>query len=254
MKNSIVILLFAIVSVFASDEALAKGKYEKVVATNAWTAAYAKAAGFDNVDVLTPSSVIHPSEYELTPNEIKNLLSADLILYGGYEVMGKFIEENMNSSKTSKFKLVTNYNYSEIEKQVKTLAKINGTLPEAVLNLDHIRKAFSEASSMVKKTTVDKETILVHFFQVPFAEAMSMNVTATFGPEPLEAFQIRQMLKTNPTFVIDNFHNSVAAPLLEIVSNLKIVKLLNFPGQFGTETIQDVILFNAKAISEALKN
>ena len=70
------------------------GNYKKVVATSTWTAAYAYATGFENVAILAPATMLHPSEYELTPKEIKLLLNADLIVYAGYEVMSKFIEND----------------------------------------------------------------------------------------------------------------------------------------------------------------
>lgn len=251
MKHHSIILLYLIFA-FTSIEALAVGKYKKVVATNTWTAAYAIAAGFDQVDILAPASTIHPSEYELTPGDIKKLFSADLILFAGYEVMGKFIENDMKDLKSERFKLVTDYDYATIERQVKELALMNGSMAEALTNLNSIKNSYAEASSSIQKLRMDGETILVHSFQRQFASAMNLPVVATFGPEPLEAFQIRQLVKYKPTFIIDNFHNSVSAPLTEIDPNIKVVKLLNFPGQFGTETIQDVIIYNAKTIFDSL--
>jgi len=36
-----------------------------VLATNSWTAAYARAAGVEQIDQLAPSTLQHPAEYEL---------------------------------------------------------------------------------------------------------------------------------------------------------------------------------------------
>jgi ABC-type Zn uptake system ZnuABC Zn-binding protein ZnuA len=97
------------------------GNYKKAVATSTWTAAYAYAAGFENVAILAPANMLHPSEYELTPKEIKLLLNADLIVYAGYEVMSKFIENELKDSKVECVKIETNYNLNKIETSVNLL-------------------------------------------------------------------------------------------------------------------------------------
>lgn len=230
------------------------GNYKKVVATSTWTAAYAYAAGFENVAILAPANMLHPSEYELTPKEIKLLLNADLIVYAGYEVMSKFIENELKDSKVECVKIETNYNLNKIETSVNLLAQKNGTVQQAQSNLEDIRQAFQEARTVVKRVKAEKQTLAVHFFQQPYIEAIGLKANATFGPAPLEAFEIRELGKSKLTLIVDNYHNTVSGPLAELFPKSKVVKLLNFPGQHNTRTLADVIRYNTLQISDAINN
>src|SRR5690606_6381831 len=129
-------------------------------------------AGFENVAILAPANMLHPSEYELTPKEIKLLLNADLIVYAGYEVMSKFIENELKDSKVECVKIETNYNLNKIETSVNLLAQKNGTVQQAQSNLEDIRQAFQEARTLVKRAQAEKQTLAVHFFQQPYIETI----------------------------------------------------------------------------------
>jgi hypothetical protein len=42
-----------------------------------------------------------------------------------------------------------------------------------------------------------------------------MNIVAVYGPRPLEAFDIRDLMALDFSMVLDNAHNPVSAPLVE---------------------------------------
>ena len=84
MKKSIIIIFSILLSV--QHPGVAQDKM-KIVVTSSWTAAYAKMAGVEDVEMLAPSDMQHPSEYELQINDILKLKNADLIICGGYEIM-----------------------------------------------------------------------------------------------------------------------------------------------------------------------
>ena len=54
-----------------------------VVATTTWTAAFCRAAGIDDVVVLTPSTLRHPPDYLLKPSDIPLIEEADIIVVVG---------------------------------------------------------------------------------------------------------------------------------------------------------------------------
>ena len=58
-----------------------------ILATNSWTAAFAKMAGVDSagmiIQQLAPADMEHPPEYELKPSDVKIIRDADLLIYAG---------------------------------------------------------------------------------------------------------------------------------------------------------------------------
>ncbi|MBE0655475.1 MAG: hypothetical protein IH594_16860, partial [Bacteroidales bacterium] len=84
MKSRTLIFLPFLLLVQCKTNPAAEGG---IIATNSWTAAYALAAGVDDVTVLAPYEMVHPSEYEMRPGDIARIEKADLVIYAGYEVM-----------------------------------------------------------------------------------------------------------------------------------------------------------------------
>jgi len=220
----------------------------EVIATTSWTAAYALAAGATNVSVLAPSEMVHPSEYELRPTDISRLSKANLIVYAGYEVMVDQIKSGLKIPDGKMLKISTSYNYNEIEESVMQIAKRLGTEQAAIKNLDEIKQLFLNGRIEVQKRGLDKEKILVHFFQESFARDLGINPTMIFGPAPPEPKEILEMAQTKAVLILDNIHNPVGGAAKDILQNADYKLLLNFPGLNKTRTIADVIRYNIDQI------
>ena len=219
-----------------------------VVATTSWTAAYAKAAGATDVAVLAPYEMVHPSEYELRPGDIVRLIKARLIVYAGYEVIVKQLNTGLNISADKMVKITTSYNYSEIEKSVMQIAVQLGTEKIAVENLKEIKDLLLKGRVEVQKAGIDKQIVLVHFFQESFARELGITPAIVFGPAPPEPKQIMEMARTKAGLILDNAHSPVGEPMKEVIKNGKYQLLLNFPGLFNTRTLSDVIIYNTDKI------
>ncbi len=221
-----------------------------VVATNAWTAAYALAAGASDVRILTPYEMIHPSEYELRPSDITQLSDAKVIIYAGYEVMIQQIRTSLDVSEQNMLQIHTSYNLDEIEASVMKIANRLGTEELAKTNLDEIRMQMEEAKVLVSEHGLNEDISVVHFFQQSFASEAGIKIEAIFGPAPPEPRQIAEVARTNASLIIDNAHNPTAGALTAVLPEATYLVLLNFPGLHGTRTIQDVIEYNIRQLVE----
>lgn len=221
-----------------------------VVATNAWTAAYALAAGASEVRVLTPYEMIHPSEYELRPGDIAHLSDAGVVIYAGYEIMIDQIRTGLKIPDEKMLQIYTSYNLDEMEASVMRIAARLGTEELARKNMAGIRKSMEEARHAVTEHTLDEETAAVHAFQQSFVSGIGIETVAVFGPAPPEPRQILDISKTNASLIIDNAHNPSGGALKETMSNADYLVLLNFPGMHQTRTIQDVIAYNTRQLTK----
>lgn len=221
----------------------------EVVATNAWTAAYALAAGASDVRILTPYEMIHPSEYELRSGDIIHLTKAGVVIYAGYEIMMGQIRTGLNIPDEKMLQIYTSYNLKEIEASVMQIAALLGTEELARTNMEEIRKSMDEARQAVAENGLGKETTVVHFFQQSFISEAGIEIAAIFGPAPPEPRQLADISRTDATLIIDNAHNPAGGALKETMKGADYLLLLNFPGLHGTRTIKDVIEYNARQLA-----
>jgi zinc transport system substrate-binding protein len=242
-----IILIFIIPVIFISCNVSQSPKAE-VVTTNAWTAAYALAAGAEDVLVLTPYEMIHPSEYELRPGDISNLNHAEIVIYGGYEIMMDEIKKGLKISDDKLLQIQTSYKFEEIEHSVMQIAKRLGTEEKARENLADIQSALDEARKSLIEKGFGEESAVVHFFQQSFISEMEIETLAVFGPAPPEARQILDLTRTNATLIIDNAHNPSGGALRETMLEASYILLLNFPGLYDTKTLVDVIEYNSRQL------
>jgi zinc transport system substrate-binding protein len=248
MKNSLffICVLFCLVSCKGPQPPTSV-----VVATNAWTAAYAVAAGATDVRVLTPYDMVHPSEYELRPGDITHLNNADVIIYAGYEIMMRQIRTSLNIPDERMLQIHTSYNMEEIEKSVMLIAAKLGTEEKTKENLNEIRESIQKAREWVIESGLDKVPTAVHFFQQSFVSEVGLQVETVFGPAPPEPRQILDITRTEASLIIDNAHNPSGGVLRETLSGADYLLFLNFPGMHGTRTLVDVIRYNADHLKSA---
>ena len=223
----------------------------QVIATSSWTAAYVRAAGIADVYVLAPAEMQHPTEYELNIDDVDKIRNAELIVCGGYEVMMERIRQGLKIDPERILEIKTDYDMEHIRSSVRAIAAELGTGEVAEKNIREIEHTFSKSAEQIREAGLDQDPVLVQFFLRPLASELGMNVTAVFGPRPLEAFDIRDLMTLDFSLVLDNAHNPVSAPLVESGEGIKVVYLINFPGVGGTESISDVIRYNTAMILEA---
>ena len=219
-----------------------------VVATSSWTAAYAQAAGAENVVVLAPYTMAHPSEYELRPSDVPKLLEAAVIVYAGYEVMTDQLTKGLDLPPEKLVLIETEYNYTSITQSVMELAVRLGTEDIALENLLEIRNAFEEGRKAVKDKNWTGQKAVVHRFLEPLARELGFNPIIVFGPGAPEALDIVTVSKSNAFVIMDNRHNPIGLPFKEVLPYSLYKPLLNFPGHLGTKSLSDVIRYNVSQL------
>lgn len=220
------------------------GKSTVVVATSSWTAAYAWAAGAEKVVTLAPFEMAHPSEYELRPSDIPNLLNAEMIIYAGYEIMTERLKKGLNIPLENLIQIETDYNLESMHTSIMKIAAKLGTERIARDNLQDIRLIINEGRKALKEKGMSGQPVVVHRFQSSVARELGLTPVLLFGSAAPEATEITAVSKTNASIIIDNFHNPVGQPFTEVLQGATYIQLLNFPGQKRTQTLVDVIRYN----------
>ncbi|MBS0000323.1 MAG: hypothetical protein KFF73_15180, partial [Cyclobacteriaceae bacterium] len=196
-----------------------------VIATSSWTAAYVKAAGVNDVFVLAPAEMQHPTEYELDIDDVVKLRHAELIVCGGYEIMMDRIRDGLKIDPERILEIKTDYNLEHIRSSILAVASEMGTEAAAVKNIQEIENVFRNSGERVRQGGIDQEPVLVQFFIQPLAVELDLKVAGLFGPRPLEAFDIRDLMGLEFSMILDNAHNPVSAPLVESGEGIKVVYL-----------------------------
>jgi len=250
MRNSIrfvLYLLFLLPEICFAQEQL------NIVVTSSWTAAYLESAGISKYEMMAPSDMQHPSEYELQIEDIKKLKDADLIICGGYETMMEKIRAGLKIDPDKILQIKTDYNLGHIKSSVRSIADRTGTIETAQKNLKEIEKIINESRNIIKQEGIAEVPVLVQFFIKALSEELNLNIAGIFGPRQLEAFDIQELMKHDFEMVIDNAHNPSGQPLAESKEEVRIAYLMNFPGMNNTHSIADVIRKNVEAIINAYK-
>ncbi len=220
----------------------AQQKAMRVVATNSWTAALAAAAGATTIVTLAPSDLRHPAEYDLKPSDVVLLQGADLIVYTGFEVMAKKLADAAGSSRIRLLQIGADYSLATMRASLSAIAAVTGTADLARRNMAAIETFMASWKDELKTAKVSGAPILVHAFQQPLMAELGFSIMGVFGPDPLEAAQITKLSGMNVRLVVDNWHNEVAAPLMETMKAARFASLINFPGPSGTVTLLDVLI------------
>ncbi len=224
---------------------------QRVLATTPWTAAFARVAGAEEVELLAPYEMRHPPEYELRGTDLRRVEEADLVVYAGYETMMERLRRALGESNVSSVQITTVHTMETIEESVMKIAGALGTEAAARRNVAELREFFDAWRREVRGFGLHEAPVIVHEFQAALMGDLGVNVVGSFGPGPLEAQQIVRLSRSGAGVVIDNWHNEVAQPLKETMPGVPVVSFVNFPGHGGTRTMLDVLRYNRAALREA---
>lgn len=253
MKKMFEVILFLLLALPAAG-----AQEMQVVATNSWTAAFVAMAG-GHARILAPASMNHPPEYELRPSDVQTIKEADLLVYAGYEVLMKTVFESFPKDRAQFLQIGTSYDPDQVAPAVLAIAERLGTTAKARENLAAYRKTVDTERSRLALAGAPGLKVVVNFHQAPALKALGFGVKGIFGPQPLEAGKIRDLVHLAPDLLVDNIHNPLAAPLEEILGT-KAVILANFPGHVlpdGSRCPDDLggmVSWNASRLYRRLKD
>ena len=219
-----------------------------VIASTSWTAAFADLGGADKVQVIAPASLIHPPEYEITVSDVLKIDKADYFIYAGYERMMKSMGDAIGKTNTDLIKINTDNSIENVKTQA---ALIASALKSQYYSEDRIYEyveTIENGKLSVAKKGLDKQKVYCHAMQIYLAKDLGLEVSGTFGPGPLTATQIAEVAKGGYDIIIDNVHNPIASPLMEVSPKTKLVVWRNFPATVERGSLQKMVQENIEAL------
>ncbi len=220
-----------------------------IVASTPWVGAMAKAAGVENVVVITPAGVAHPPDYDPRPSDLLRVAAASVILSGGYEGFAPRLAAAAAPDATQ-LVVQTTYDPAALEIEIRRLAVVFGTEVRADRFLVDWRREWQAGATALGRTKGTGQTrIAAHRFMQPWIGLLGVTPLAVFGPGPLTPTELARLKALGITLVVDNAHSPQGAALAE-VSGARYVKLVNFPA--AGEGLEDVLRGNVTCLHEGL--
>jgi hypothetical protein len=216
------------------------------VASTPWTAAFADLAGIDGVQTIAPADMKHPPEYELTVSDIKKVTDSMYLLYAGYERMMKTLGDAAGNVKL--IRIQTDNSIATVESEAARIAAVTHTEPECEKRVASYKKTVEDGSALVAEKGLSSKKVLVHAMQIYLAKDLGLQIAGTFGPGPVTAAQLADAKQKGYDIIIDNVHNPVASPLMEVCPDAKLVIWRNFPETVGRGALERVVKENIDAL------
>ncbi|MGB4408514.1 MAG: zinc ABC transporter substrate-binding protein [Sphaerochaeta sp.] len=255
MKKLLTVLTLSILSVAlyaaGAPEQLSMTSVSRdvsVIASTSWTAAFADLGGAEKVQIIAPASLIHPPEYEITVSDVVKIGKADYFIYAGYERMMKSMGDAIGKTNTNLIQITTDNSIENVKKQA---ALIASELKSGYSSEDRVQDYIQTVESgklAAAKIGLDKQKVYCHAMQVYLAKDLGLQVSGTFGPGPLTATQIAEVAKGGYDIIIDNVHNPIASPLMEVSPKTKLVVWRNFPETVERASLQKMVQENIDAL------
>jgi zinc transport system substrate-binding protein len=239
--NRIIILLLLLLVIPVSTVAAAP----IVVAATSWAAAFARAAGAEDVLVIAPENLQHPPDYDPKPSDLLRLRDADFIILGGFEGFAQRLRD-ASGGNALMVEVQLENRPEVIRREVTRLGELFGTKDKAAQFLDNFDVEHAKLSNMVRKRLADGNTgVVAQKFMSMWAEFAGLELLGTYGPGMLQPGDLLRLSALKPSLVLDNAHMPAGRPVAE-ATGADIVQLVNFPGP-GMDLL-DVFRANADSL------
>jgi len=204
--------------------------HPKIVATTTWEAAFAKAAGAEDVKVIVPTSVHHAPDYDPKPSDLTAVAEADFVLYAPFEPFAAKIKEAAGS-KAKLIEVNLDNSADKATAQVKALGTEFGTASAADAWTTTFTAEYDKLGKDVRAAWPGgkQPTVVAQVFSTWAAQLAGADIVGTYGPEAVTAGQLSALAAKKPEFVLDNAHMSTGTVLPD--SGAKQVSIVNYPGQ-----------------------
>lgn len=222
----------------------------KYIASTSWVASIAELAGLDNLPTIAPVNLQHPPEYEIKPTDILQVAQSEYFICAGYEVMMKTITEATQIEPSKIVKIRTTNTIGVLQKDIEIISQKTGTQEIAQKRFAEFKKMIEESRERIKNNGIDKKNFYVNVNLEELATDLGLNIVGVFGPGPLSAQQISFVTENKIDFIIDNVHNPVAKPLLEVNPDSKLLIWRNFPEQQEKNAIYNLVKQNIEMLFE----
>lgn len=257
MKRIILILFVCLLSlpVFAGGKRESSNSVQEaadvkteIVASTSWTAAFADLAGVEDVISIAPASLRHPPEYEVTVSDIETINNASVFIFAGFERMMKTLGDAVGD--VTMVKITCDNSIETVKASASTIAEVTGTQAESEKRVAKYISEIEDSAQRIKDAGLANTKVLCNKNQIYLAKDLGFDVVATFGPGPVTSEQIADAESVGYDFIIDNVHNPVGSPLVEVSPNSKYLIWRNFPETIENDALLHVIQANIAQIFE----
>ena len=250
---SLLVLLSLLVPLFAQGvpedvAASAASRPAAIIASTSWTAAFADLAGLDDVPFIAPANLSHPPEYEITVTDVVKINCADYFLYAGYERMMQTLSTSIKKDAQEMVKINTNNSITNVKEQAAAIAAIMGTEEESRRRVQSYEQVVLEGKRKAEEKNLNTLKVYCHAMQIYLAQDLGLQIAGTFGPAPVSAAQIAEVAKGGYDLIIDNIHNPIASPLLEVSPASKLVVWRNFPADGEQKSLERMVQANIEEL------
>ncbi|MBO4385612.1 MAG: ABC transporter substrate-binding protein [Treponema sp.] len=212
----------------------------KFLASTSWTAGFMDIAGVDEVEIIAPASLRHPPEYEVTVSDIQKINDSSYFVYAGFERMMKTLGDAVTAD-SKMIKIKCDNSIQTVSSEVKKLAEIFGTQDECKKRLEEYCSVVEQGKNRLAKEGLSGAKVFCNKNQIYLAKDLGLEVAQTFGPGEVTSEQIAFAKEQDFVFIIDNVHNPVGSPLLEVAPDAKYVVWRNFPEAVERGSLKKVI-------------
>lgn len=219
-----------------------------IIASTSWTAAFADLAGLDEVLFIAPANLAHPPEYEITVTDVVKINGADYFLYAGYERMMQTLSNSIKKDEQEMVKVNTNNSIATVKEQAAAIALVMGTEEESLKRVQSYEQVVLQGKLKAEEQGLSDLKVYCHAMQVFLAKDLGLQIAGTFGPAPVSATQIAEVAKGGYDLIIDNIHNPIAGPLLEVSPASKLVVWRNFPSDGAHKSLERMVQANIEEL------
>lgn len=250
-KTTTLILVFAVVSALCFAQPVAEeSKTQKYVASTSWVAAIAELAGIDDVVTVAPANLKHPPEYEITADDMANVVNAKLFMHAGYEKMMKTLGDAAQLDSDRIVKVKTTNTLENLSNMVDMLSQKAGTQEKAAERFGEFQELIEDARERIAQSPNKDIEVYANVNQAEFARDLGLSVVSTFGAGALTAAQIEEAHSKAYPLVIDNLHSPVASPITQVSPDSSIITWRNFPDHTGGDALYNVVKGNLEMLWE----
>ncbi|MGI6083363.1 MAG: ABC transporter substrate-binding protein [Limnochordia bacterium] len=218
------------------------------MASTSWVGAMAEAAGARDVTVLAPLELRHPPEYDFRPSDVQRTMSADYLIYAGYEQFVTKLQAAVGIPQHKLVQVTTTNIPTTLKQETRKLAALLGTQQEQQMWEKEYDAAVADVLAMAAETGLVGKRAVVHTFLTEFAEWLGLKVIGTFGGgEEVTPVKMASLVQLSPDIVVDNWHNEQGSGIAMAAGAPRAV-LINFPGHGGTQSLIDVLMYNARQL------
>ena len=221
-----------------------------VIASTSWTAAFADIAGADNVEVIAPASLRHPPEYEITVSDIQKIGQSDFFVYAGFERMMQTLGTTIGN--THMVQIANDNSIATVTRETAKIAALLHTEHENEKRLHAYVSTIENARNEIKKRGLTNAKVLCNRHQRYLAHDLGFTAVTLFGPDAVTASQLADAKDGGYDILIDNVHNPLGSPLVEVAPNMAYVVWRNFPEKIERNALLHVIQENIAALLKAL--